>query len=112
MRLANSHAFKSFDVWNAIHCLPWNSSYTAITQCLPGSYHTSFGSRPACFTTGFLSYSVQVRPLSVLNAMHSPRPVLVYASTSGGFSLVPQPLVFGLSTTADPEKAQSPYCRG
>src|SRR5215475_7346317 len=108
MRLANVHVFRSGDVWNAIHRFPSNSSYTAITQCLPGSYHTNFGSRPACFTTGFFSYSVHVRPRSVLYAMHSPRPVLVYASTSGGFSFVPHPLVLSLSNTAEPEKAQSP----
>lgn len=81
-------------------------------QCFPFSYHTSFGSRPACRTTGFFSYSVQVRPLSVLYAMHSPRPVLVYASTIAGFSFVPQPDVLPLSTTAEPENAQSPCFRG
>src|SRR5262245_49100138 len=112
MRLAKVHVLRSGDVWNAIHLFPSNSSYTAITQCLPFSYHTTFGSRPLCRTTGFFSYSVHVRPLSVLYAMHSPRPVLVYASTIAGFSFVPQPDVFPLSTTAEPENAQSPYFRG
>src|SRR4029079_3802695 len=98
--LWRSHVCRSGEVWNAIHCFFSCSSYTAITQCLPFSYHTSFGSRPACLTTGFFSYSVHVRPLSVLYAMHSPRPVLVYASTSGGLSFVPQPDVLPVSTTA------------
>src|SRR5918912_1727932 len=103
MRLANVHVLRSGDVWNAIHRFPSDSSYTAITQCFPFSYHTSFGSRPACRTTGFFSYSFQVRPLSVLYATHSPRPVLVYASTSGVFPFAPQPDVLPLSTTALPE---------
>src|SRR5438445_13697468 len=112
MRLAKVHVFRSGDVWNAIHCFLSVSSYTAITHCFAFSCRTSFGSRPACFTTGFLSCSVHVRPSSVLNAMHSPRPVLVYASTSGGFSFVPHPLVLSLSRTALPLNAQSPYFFG
>src|SRR5437868_5278648 len=83
-----------------------------MTQCFAFSYQTSFGFRLRCFTTGLPAYSAHVRPPSVLYATHSPRPVLVYASTSGGFSFVHQPDVFPWSTTADPENAQSPYRRG
>src|SRR4030095_10100947 len=100
MRLASFHSLRSGDGWNAIHCFFSCSSYTAIPQCFPFSYPPSVGSRPACFTTGFFSYSFHVRPLSVLYAMHSPRPVLVYASTRGGFSFVPPPDVLRLFTTA------------
>ena len=59
----------------------------------------SAGSRPACRTTGLPSYSVQVRPRSLLKMMHSPRPVLVNAATSGGAPAEPKPDVLCRSTT-------------
>ena len=78
-----------------------------MTQRWLGACQVSFGSRPWCLTTGFFSYSCHDLPPSVLNCRHSPRPVLVYAMTSGGFSAVPKPDVLALSRTALPEKAQS-----
>src|SRR5262245_16051565 len=83
-----------------------------MTHFLLGACQISLGSRPACLTTGLPSYSVHERPRSLLNAMHSPRPVLVNASTSGGSCPLFQPEVLSLSTTVLPEKHQSPNCFG
>ena len=74
-----------------------------------GSCQNRRGSRPSCLTTGLPANSVQVIPPSTLLTMHSPRPVLVYAATSGALPSFPNPDVLAWSTTADPENAQSPY---
>ena len=70
-----------------------------MTQCLVGSCQSSRGSRPWCRTTGLPPNSFQVRPRSLLKAMHSPRPVLVKAATSGASFPCLNPEVFAVSAT-------------